>query len=228
MSTSHFSRIARQLYKQHFYLSIMETKIYASWLSAHGYCEYKFYLQYVECIEVPMTFEMQAGSEIHESKEEDFLKEAKPATWDDFLNSTHYTITKEVSLQTKFENSFLIGKVDEVAVDRDAVYIIEDKPGAMAYDGVKNQIYAYCYLFKRNFSDKNSKPIYAILRDRDSNIEVWKEAFTLKNEFTLQNRLNRIKKILKKEIDPVSTDNKKKCMACIMHKFNLCKHSLAR
>ncbi len=206
----------------------METKIYASWLSAHGYCEYKFYLQYVEGVEVPRTVEMQTGSEIHESKEEDFLKEAEPATLEEFLNSTKYTITKEVFLQTKFENNFLMGKVDEIGIDKEAIYIIEDKPRARAYDGVKNQIYAYCYLFKRNFSDKTPKPIYAILRDRDSNIEVWKEAFTLKNEFILQNNLNRIKKILKKEIDPIPTDNQKKCMACIMHKLNLCKHSLAR
>lgn len=206
----------------------MENKISASWLLTFGYCEYKFYLQYVEKIEIPRTTEMQIGTEVHEIKEEEFLKEAIPTTWEELLNSVTYTITKEVLLYSKFENNVLIGKIDEIGVDNNGIYIIEDKPRARPYDSVKNQIFTYCYIFKRNFSDKTAKPIYGVLRDRDTNKLVWKDIFGIKNESIFINNLNKVKKVLNKEVKPIPTKNPNKCKACIMHHMNICKFSLAK
>ncbi|MEK6974055.1 MAG: PD-(D/E)XK nuclease family protein [Nanoarchaeota archaeon] len=202
--------------------------ITVSSLHSHGYCEYKFYLENVVKVKVPRTIEMQAGSEIHEKKEEAFLKEAIPGTWDEFLKAKEYTITKEVFLKTKFEDVFIIGRVDEIAVDKNGVYIIEDKPNAKPFLSVKNQMFAYCYIFKRNFSEKTSKPIYAVLRDRDSNEEVWKQRFSYNEEFLFIDTINRVKRILNQEIDPMPTDNFNKCNSCVMNALNICPHSLAK
>jgi CRISPR-associated exonuclease Cas4 len=201
--------------------------IYASMFINHGYCEYKFYLQYVLKVKAPVTTAMKIGTDIHQQKEEKFLETAVPVSWRDFLVSKEYSVTKEVSLRTKFENNIILGKVDEIGIDKDGIYIIDDKPRAKLYEGVKMQIFAYCYLFKRNFSDKTAKPIYAVLRDRVSNREVWKEQFNLNNENLLINSINRIKKVLAQEIEPIPTDNKNKCAPCIMHKLKVCPYSLA-
>ncbi|MBI2670878.1 PD-(D/E)XK nuclease family protein [Candidatus Woesearchaeota archaeon] len=202
--------------------------ISVSSLLTHGYCEYKYYLQYVIKVKVPITVKMKIGTYVHLKKEEAFLEQAVPTSWTEFLDSKEYVITKEVPLKTKFENTLLIGRVDEICTDKDGIYIIEDKPGARPFDSFKNQIFAYCYIFKRNFSEKTAKSIYAVLRDRDTNKEVWKEQFNLKNEFILIDILNRIKKILNKEIEPVPTDNPNKCRACIMNEQNICPYSLAK
>lgn len=202
--------------------------ISGSWLLTHGYCEYRFFLQYVIKIKTPVTVAMKIGTEVHEQKEEAFLETAVEVSWNDFLKSREYSITKEVPLNTKFENTMLFGRVDEIGVDKDGIYIIDDKPRAKLYSGVKNQILFYCYLFKRNFSDKTSKPIYSVLRDRDTNVEVWKEQFSLNNEFLLINNLNRIKKVINQEVEPIPTDNPNKCKSCIMHKLNACPYSLAK
>ena len=206
----------------------MENKILASWFVSHGYCEYKFYLQYVEKIPIPKTKEMELGTKVHEEKEQKFLEVATPTTWEEFLVSKEYTISKEVMLYTKFENNLLIGQVDEIGVDKNGIYIIEDKPNARPFNSVKNQIYAYCYLFKRNFSEKTAKPIYGILRDRDTNKEVWREPYSLKSESFLIKNINRIKKIVRKEEQPIPTDNPNKCASCIMHKLSLCKYDLTK
>ena len=205
----------------------MDNFISASWFVTYGYCEYKFYLQYVLKVKAPITPAMQVGAQIHAKKEEQFLKTAVPIIWDDFLKSSEYAFTKEVQLRNKFENNVILGKVDEVGVDRDGIYIIEDKPHPRLFDGTKMQIFAYCFMFKRTFSEKTAKPIYAILRDRDTNEEVWKEQFGIKNESSFTTTITRIKKILQNEENPIPTQNPNKCAACIMNKINACKFSLA-
>ncbi len=200
--------------------------ISASWFTTLDYCEYKFFMDQVLGIKAPRTYDMVKGTEIHEAKEQEFKKEAEPIVWEDFLKSKEYVITKEVNLKVKYENITLLGRVDEIGSDANGIYIIDDKPKAKPYDGVKNQLFFYCYVFKRSFSDKTAKPIYAVLRDRDSDEEVWREQFNLNNEFMLVNKINRVKKIMSREIEPISTDNPNKCRACIMHQRGLCKFSL--
>src|SRR3989344_6360325 len=109
----------------------------ASWFLTHGYCEYKTYLERVLHVVVPETEAMVAGSFIHKNKEEAFLKEADIGTWDEFLKSEQLTITKEVALQKNIGDVLLMGIIDEVAIDKDSIYIIEDKPRAYPFSSVK-------------------------------------------------------------------------------------------
>ena len=100
-------------------------RIAVSWLLTHGFCEYKFFLQFVVGIKIAPSVEMHIGSIVHESKEKEFLETAIPSDWKSFLASSDYTITKEILLNTKFETNVLIGKIDEIAVDKNGIYIIE-------------------------------------------------------------------------------------------------------
>ena len=120
----------------------------ASWFLVHDYCEYKVYLQKVLRIHVPETEAMTEGLLVHQIKEEEFIKEAELGTWEELLSAEQLTITREVFLQKNIGDVVLLGKVDEIASDKDAIYIIEDKPRAYPFSSVKRQIAAYCFLFK--------------------------------------------------------------------------------
>ena len=132
----------------------------ASWLQSHNYCEYKFYLHKVKGIGVEITKTIQKGSEVHEKKEKEFLKEATPTTWLEFLDSKELTITKEVDFDKQIGDIILLGKIDEIAVDKEKIQIIDDKPKAFPYEATKLQIFAYCYLFKEKFKEQ-PKPVLA-------------------------------------------------------------------
>jgi len=185
----------------------------ASWLQSLKYCEYKFYLHKVKGFEVKITKKIREGTEIHALKEEKFIKEAKPITWSEFLASKELTITKEVDFDKQIGDIILLGKIDEIAVDKDRIQIIDDKPRAFPYDSTKLQLYAYCYLFKERFRDQ-IKPIYSILRDRDTNKIVWQQKFSKSEQEEFFSVFHRLRNILFEKEDPIPTKNPNKCRSC--------------
>jgi len=197
----------------------------ASWLQSLNYCEYKFYLHKVKGIELIITKKIKEGTEIHLAKEQEFIKEAKPATWLEFLDSEELTIAKEVNLDKQIGDIILLGKVDEIAVDKDKIQIIDDKPRAFPYEATKLQIYAYCYLFKEKFKEY-PKPIIATLRDRDSNKIVWQQPFSKKEEEQFFHSFHRMRSILFQKEDPIPTKNPNKCRACQFK--DTCEYSLVK
>ncbi|MFH1592525.1 MAG: CRISPR-associated protein Cas4 [Candidatus Woesearchaeota archaeon] len=196
----------------------------ASWFLTQGYCEYKLYLEKVLGVTVPKTQEMLVGSAIHKRKEVDFLKKAEAGTWDDFLKSEELTISKEVSLKKRIGDALVLGIVDEIAIDKDSIFIIDDKPRAKPFNSVKRQITAYCYIFKESFP--SSKKLYAVLRDRDSNEIAWKVEYgkELEEDFLLA--FHRIRKVLLKEEEAIPTSNSNKCRACQLNQ--VCERSLVK
>lgn len=204
--------------------------ISASWLNEHDYCEYKFYRRYVLKEEIPRTQAMAIGHNIHAEKEEKFLEVATPATMEEFLASTRYTITKEIRLEHEFDDSaiegiLLKGKIDELAIDANNVYVIDDKPNASPYPGTLRQLWAYCILFKKNYPQVK-KTVLAVLRDRDAETEVWKKPFFNENNIEVQRTLLRIKMLFKGSVEPVPNTVPGKCRACILHKLGRCEYSV--
>ena len=135
--------------------------IKASWFGSHDYCEYKWYLENVLKEEAPILKTMIVGKEIHQIKEYEFRKIASPATMKEFLDSKKYTITKEISLRKEFSEFILVGRLDELAVDENYIYVIDDKPKAKLWLGNKRQIWAYCILVKDLI--KNKYPQHALV-----------------------------------------------------------------
>ena len=196
----------------------------ASWFLTHGYCEYKLYLQKVLKIEMPKTQQMLHGISVHKKKETTFLEKAEVSTWKEFLESEKLTISKEVQLQKQIGDMLLQGIVDEIAIDKSFIKIIDDKPNAYPFDSIKRQIIAYCYLFKENF--ETNKKIFAVLRDRDLNKIVWEQEYNKEVENDLFLTYHRIRKILLKEEEPIPTDNPNKCVACQYNE--VCENSLVK
>ncbi len=203
-----------------------ELKINCSWLTEIDYCEYKFYRKYVLKEEIPRTEAMIRGSFVHSAKEEKFLEVAEEATMEDLLASTKYTITKELKLGHEFDDFLLKGKIDELAVDADNIYIIDDKPRAKPYPGTQRQIWSYCILFKKNFPAIN-KTVHAVLRDRDSDMEVWTLPFADEHGIEVMRILFRIKRLFEGRTSPIPTTNPGRCKACILHKLQRCSYSVA-
>ena len=196
----------------------------ASWFLTQGYCEYKLYMQKVLRIPLPKTQQMIQGSFIHKQKEEEFLKKAELTSWEDFLKSEELTIAKEVELQKNIGDTKFLGIVDEIAIDKEKIKIIDDKPNAYPYDSTKRQIIAYCYLFKENF--QSNKTIIAALRDRDSNEIVWQQEFSKEIEKDFLLSYHRMRRLLLKQDDPIPTKNPNKCKVCQFNK--MCGHSLIK
>ena len=184
-----------------------------SWFQSLGYCEYKFYLHKVKGIDVIITKAIQKGTEVHSEKEEKFLEAAKPGTWKELLEAEELTITKEADFDKQIGDIILLGKIDEIAVDKDKIQIIDDKPRAFPYDATKLQIFAYCYLFKEKFKEQ-PKPILATLRDRDTNKIVWQKEFSKSEESQFLEAFHRMRSILLQDEDPIPTKNPNKCRAC--------------
>lgn len=198
--------------------------IKASWLGSMDYCEYKWYLENVLGMPVPVTKAMHIGANKHAKKEEAFLEVAKPTTMEEFLKSTKYTISKEIMLSREFDDFILIGKIDELAIDAQNVYVIDDKPRAYPWPGTKLQLYAYCVLFEENFKGLNKK-IIAVLRNRDSDEEVWTNNFTGTERDKTFEILNRIKSLFEQKVEPIPTNNPRKCQACVLHQQKKCEFS---
>ena len=196
----------------------------ASWFLTLNYCEYKFYLQKVLNIKLPQTETMLKGSFIHKQKEEKFLEKAEIGTWKEFLESEELTISREVSLQKQIGDVLLMGIIDEIAIDKFSISIIDDKPKSYIYDSLKKQVFAYCFLFKQNFP--SHKKIYGILRNRDSSEIMWKEEYSKNSEELFLTDFHRMRNVLFENEIAVPTENPRKCMAC-QYK-SLCKHSLAK
>jgi len=203
--------------------------IKASWLGSHEYCEYKWYLENVLKEDIPIVRAMIIGKEVHKIKEDEFKKVAKPTTPKEFLKSKLYTITKEITLEKEFNNFILVGKIDELGVDVDYLYVIDDKPRAKPYLGTKRQIWAYCILVKEfireDYPEYLNKKIFAILRDRDSDNEVWKEEFSKNNVIDVLNIISRMLFLIKGKSEPIPNDIPGKCRACVLHKQEKCSFS---
>ena len=196
----------------------------ASWLQSLDYCEYKFYLHKVKGIEIQITKAIQEGTEVHEAKEQEFAKVATPATWKEFLDSKELTITKEVDFDKQIGDIILLGKLDQIAMDKDKILVIDDKPRAYPYPGTLIQLYAYCYLFNERFKEQ-PKPIFASLRDRDTNKTVWQKEFTKEEQDSFFQVFHRMRKILFQQEEPIPTKNPNKCRACQFK--DQCEFSLA-
>ncbi len=202
----------------------LKLQISASWLNSHDYCEYKFHRQFVLKEYIPRTKAMVVGAEKHEQKEEKFLEVAKSSTIEEFLASTSYTITKELRLESSFEEFFLVGKIDELGIDAKNVYIIDDKPKAKPYPGTIRQLWAYSLLFKKKFPTIQKK-IFTVIRDRDSDRAVWTKTFSEDSEKNLFEVFLRIKLLFEGKINPEPTKNPNRCNACVLHKLDRCKYS---
>ena len=198
----------------------------ASWFNEASYCEQKLYLSKVKKLPLIETKAMAKGAEIHEGKYEDFVKSATPATWEDFFKSETLVTSREVELQHASNSVVLLGRIDELSCDKEGIYVTDDKPNDYAYIGTRKQIWAYCNLLENNFQNLITKPIYAVLKNRDNGEIIWKEKYSgaHKEQFLLA--LLRLRDVLSEKRKAEPTKNPNKCHVCQYNKA--CEFSLAK
>ena len=193
----------------------------ASWFHESSFCEQKLYLSKVKKLPLVKTEAMAEGELLHEEKYEDFAKSAEPTTWEDFFKSDELVTSREVELSHAGNGVLLLGRIDELSCDKDGIYVIDDKPGDYAYMGIKKQIWAYCHLVENNFRkliEKVQKPVYAVLKNRDSGEIVWKEKYAGADKEQFLLAMLRLKEVLSGKRKPEPTKNPNKCAACQYNK----------
>lgn len=183
-----------------------------SWLNKQGFCEYGIYLENVKGIEVKPTKSMLKGTKVHATLEENFKKEAEPATFDEMMETskTSEILSRELPVISKQHG--IRGFVDEVWMTPDEFIIIDDKPGTTAYSSSINQVFGYCLAFKEMVPEK--RRIVASLRQRGTENIYWASYFDEKAEKDIINLIERIHRLLVGELEFESTNNPNKCRGC--------------
>jgi len=198
----------------------------ASWFQQASFCEQKLYLSKVKKLPLVQTEAMTEGKLVHEGKYEDFVKTAVPVTWEEFFRSEKLVSSREVELSHASSNVVLLGRIDELQCDKDGIYIVEDKPNDYAYIGVRKQIWAYCHLLENTFKDLITKPVYAVLKNRDTGEVIWKEKYSGAHREQFLLAMLRLRDVLSEKRKPEPTKNPNKCATCQYNK--VCEYSLVK
>jgi CRISPR/Cas system-associated exonuclease Cas4 (RecB family) len=191
-----------------------------SWLHKKGFCEYQLYLEKVKGIEVEETPEMIIGKAIHEEKERKFLEEAEiEMSVEDAL-----AISKETGqsflvreLETNSKRFGVYGWIDEVQIHPEKIVIIDDKPGSIAYSGLKKQVMAYSLSFLDQFMPE--REVFCVLRNRDNGVVFWEERFNEELFKYITREILEVHDLLNDARIPLATTNPQKCAKCRLRKF---------
>lgn len=183
-----------------------------SWLNKQGFCEYGIYLENVKGIHVKPTKSMVKGTEVHATLEENFKKDAEPATFDEMLETskTSEILSRELPVISKQHG--IRGFIDEVWMTPDEFIIIDDKPGTIAYSSSINQVFGYCLAFKEMIPEE--RRIVASLRERGTENIYWASYFDEKAEKDIINLIERMQRLLVGELEFEATNNPNKCRGC--------------
>ena len=183
-----------------------------SWLNKQGYCEYSIYLENVKGIEVQPTLDMVIGTKEHAKLEEDFKRDAKPATFEEMLETSKTVEILSRELPILSVRYGIRGFIDEVWMTPDEFIIIDDKPGNRAFPSSIHQVFGYCLAFQDTVNEK--RKIVASLRERGTDNIFWSAYFDQKAENDTISLINRVHGLLLGKEDFMPTQNPRKCRSC--------------
>ncbi len=188
-----------------------------SWLNTQAYCEYSIYLENFKHLKVKANKAMINGSKVHNKLESNFKKEAEVASLHDILETSK---EKEVISREFFvisENYGIRGFIDEIWLTPESIVIIDDKPGARAYNSMINQVFAYCLAYKDRLND--DRRIEGALRTRGTSNIFWQKEFDEKAEENIIETINHMQRLIDGEDEFIPTKNPNKCNACRFKKL---------
>ena len=174
------------------------------------------------------TEDMIKGSEIHETKFENFIKETEGMEEVNIQDAIKRAVENDERFSGReifiISPTFrLLGTIDSIEIGPDGIKITDDKPTEYPYLSEKSQVLGYAIAFK----DKYRPPldIFMIIKNRDTGDIIWEDVLTQDwVEFMLE-KINRLHELAlgKREFEP--TKNPKKCLACSYR--NICDKKLA-
>lgn len=183
-----------------------------SWLNKQGYCEYSIFLENVKGVEVQPTLDMVIGTREHARLEEDFKRDAEPATFEQMLEESKTVELLSRELPVISTSYGIRGFIDEVWMTPDEFVIIDDKPGNRAFPSSIHQVFGYCLAFQDTVKEK--RKIVASLRERGTDNIFWSAYFDQKAENNTISLINRVHDLLLGKKDFLPTKNPRKCRSC--------------
>lgn len=183
-----------------------------SWIQKLNYCEYQLYLEHFKKFRVRPTQAMITGSKEHHRLESEFKEDAEPASFEEMLALSETTQLYSREFPVMSIDYGIHGVIDEIQMGPQGYYIIDDKPGTTVYSSNAFQVLAYCLAFKYMVND--NKQLFAGLRERGTDNIYWSIPFDEQAESEIVAVVDRMHKLLNKEIDFNSTDNPNKCSKC--------------
>jgi len=190
------------------------------------FCEQSFYLQTVMGLKLTSK-EMVNGLQKHEELLQKHLEKAElELTIEQALQKAivekQVLSVRELPLKAVFNNYLLKGRIDEVLITPEKVFIIDDKPKSKVFDSHKAQLYGYALLFKKALNP--AQHIFIALRDWNSQTIYWEQAFKQEHALIVENLVMRALQILNGS-KPMPTSNANHCKNCVFK--TICKHSKA-
>lgn len=183
-----------------------------SWLNKQGYCEYTIFLENVKGIEVKPTQSMVVGTQEHTRLEEEFSRDAEPATFEEMIETSKSAELLSRELPVLSQRYGIRGFIDEVWMTPDEFVIIDDKPGTRAFSSSINQVLGYCLAFRDMVEE--DRAIIASLRERGTDNIFWSAYFDENAENSIISLINRVHNLLLGKEDFLPTKNPRKCRSC--------------
>lgn len=191
-----------------------------------SYCEVQLKFKWEGIVRE--TEEMIEGSDIHEIKFENFIKETEAMEEvgiEDAIrraveNNERFFAREIFIISPTFR---LLGMIDSIEIGPDGILITDDKPSDYPHLSEKSQVLAYAIAFK----DKYRPPldIFMIIKNRDTEDIIWEDVLTQEWVDFMLEKIDRLHQLAlgKREFEP--TKNPKKCLSCSYR--DVCDNKLA-
>jgi len=193
----------------------MRRFIPVSWLGTLHYCPYQLYLREVLGMRPAPSPAMTAGLKRHQQLEATHLAEAteeltvEEALYRSVAEKTAFTF-RELMLTS--DTHKLRGLADEITFFPDNVVVVDDKPAVRVWPADIAQTRGYCLALQDAYSP--DRPLFAVVRNRDSGVEVWRGEFDVKAREAAVNDVDRLWGMLRGEFPWEDGASSSKCRAC--------------
>lgn len=188
------------------------------WLHTQAFCEYEIFLSAVRLIPDPNPHreDIEEGKLAHNILLAQHNAVALPTDKSIEELAHDATITKASSIirEVLVIGERMVGRIDEVELTPDGIYVIEDKPRHLRdpFISEKRQAQGYAMVFREVHAVVC--PIIAVIRDRDTQDWLWQKPLDNEDMRAVNESLDRIIGILTGSWEAVPTRNENKCHYC--------------
>lgn len=188
-----------------------------------GFCEYSVFLRDIENVETEPTVQMITGKNAHEQLYEEFLATAKPSSIKQMIKKSRKSELLSRELFVESETFGILGRIDEIHFSPNNFVIIDDKPGTRVFTSNQNQVFAYCLAFIDYISQwrakDDSRPVIAVLRERDSQKIIWRSPFDETARNSILNEITRLHSMMDGKLPFSPATNSNKCRNCSVRDY---------
>lgn len=201
-------------------------KFWISWLEDQGYCEYKLCLK-CRGEFAPDSDDSIAGVERHAEIQaaHDEVAEPVESVSEAVAQAVGFGCSSSIS-ECYIQGVRLSGKVDEIQIAPDTVYVIDNKPRSgdgIPYHSQQRQALGYAVAWSQSYPYYyHAGKIVAVIRDRDTMEWLWEKILDDDAIRKIDEELDWIQQILQNPELARDTGYESKCRKCRYHSNRLC------